>query len=192
MIACEAMRTIADLTAGGTSYTGIAHQNIQDKRASTLVPCGPGGSLHNYVPFYFCVRSPMLFAIYRGIVDGYEQGQQAVIYLMSTVQDVISDQLEYVFTDGHGIMKFTKIYDDPAYFCEIDWPLMNARYWRDTIDDPDRKRRRQAEFLVQGGFPWRLVGAIVVMDDATRDQVQTLLQQSAHKPPVIVNRTWYY
>lgn len=43
-----------------TGYTNIAHQNIQDRRAETPVPCGPGETLHDYVPFYFAPHSPML------------------------------------------------------------------------------------------------------------------------------------
>lgn len=42
----------------------IAYQSIQDRRASTFVHCGPGGVLHDYVPFYFAPRSPMLYALH--------------------------------------------------------------------------------------------------------------------------------
>jgi ssDNA thymidine ADP-ribosyltransferase, DarT len=34
-----------------TNYTNIAYQNIQDRRATTDVPCGGGGVLHDYVPY---------------------------------------------------------------------------------------------------------------------------------------------
>lgn len=192
IIADSAVRTIANLRAASVGYTSIAHTSIQDRRAYTEVPCGPGGCLHDYVPFYFGARSPMLYSIYRGNVEGYEQGQEAVIYLMSTAQVVSQANLGYVFTDGHGIMGFTDFYDDLVHLGEVDWPLMNERYWRDTVDDPDRKRRRQAEFLVSGGFPWTLVEAIVVMNTARVGQVQKLLRRAAHKPPVSVQRNWYY
>ena len=52
----------------------------------------------------------------------------------------------FVFTDGHAIMQLSKFYDDLGYLTEIDWDIMEEKYWRDTIEDPDRKRRRQAEF----------------------------------------------
>ena len=48
------------------AYTDIAHQTIQIRRNNTPVPCMPGGQLHDYVPFYFCRRSPMLYAIHKG------------------------------------------------------------------------------------------------------------------------------
>ena len=192
ILAGGTLRTIADLKATGVAYTSIAHQNIQDRRAYTLVPCGPGGCLHEYVPFYFGARSPMLYTISLGNVEGYDQGQEAVIYLVSTVQTVSNANVGHVFTDGHGIMGFTDFYDDLADLGEVDWPLMKKKYWNDTVDDPDRTRRRQAEFLVHGGFPWTLIEAIVVMNNAREAQVQTLLQRAAHKPPVSVRRNWYY
>ncbi len=127
ILAGGTLRTIADLKATGVAYTSIAHQNIQDRRAYTQVPCGPGGRLHEYVPFYFGARSPMLYTISLGNVEGYEQGQEAVIYLVSTVQTVSNANVGHVFTDGHGIMGFTDFYDDLADLGEVDWPLMKKR-----------------------------------------------------------------
>lgn len=58
----------------GIIYVDIAYQSIQNRRANTRVPCGAGGVLHDYVPFYFAPRSPMLCTIHRGGVPGYEVG----------------------------------------------------------------------------------------------------------------------
>ena len=79
IVASGALRTIAELTATDVAYTSIAHPSIQDRRTYTQVSCGPGGCLHEYVPYYFGVRSPMLYTINLGNIEGYEQGQDAVI-----------------------------------------------------------------------------------------------------------------
>ena len=44
----------------------IYNVELQAKRAARPVVCGPGGSLHDYVPFYFGPRSPMLFQLHTG------------------------------------------------------------------------------------------------------------------------------
>ena len=44
----------------GDHYESIAQIDIQDKRSRAIVPHPPYGSLHEYVPFYFAPRSPML------------------------------------------------------------------------------------------------------------------------------------
>ena len=49
----------------GLAEVGIAHQHIKDRRAGRRVPLPPGGTLDDYVPFYFAPRSPMLYSSFR-------------------------------------------------------------------------------------------------------------------------------
>ena len=173
-------------------YTDIAHQNIQDRRSTTSVPCGPGGTLHDYVPFYFGPRSPMLYTIYRSNVKGFSGTQADIVHLVSSVQKIAGAGFRFVFTDGHGIMTLTDFFDDLSNLDQIDWPLMASKYWADTVEDPDRKRRRQAEFLVYERFPIELVEIIGVMNQAIQNQVQRLFAASGFAIPVKIQRNWYY
>ncbi len=177
----------------GIRHTSIAHQNIQDRRAFRKVPCGRGGVLHDYVPFYFAPRSPMLYTISRGNVVGYDQGQTPVIYLVSSAEAVEAAELPFVGADGHAVMEYTGFFDD-LYFLEyvIDWEIMEATFWADTDEDGDRKRRRQAEFLVHNFFPWRLITEIGVINSQIQTQVREILQNYNYKPPVKVYPNWYY
>lgn len=175
-----------------TDYINIAHQSIQARRATTQVPCGAGGTLHDYVPFYFAPRSPMLYTIEKGNVEGYNQGQRPVIHLVSTAEAVRVANLSFVFTDGHGIITFTEFFDDLSQLNQIDWDVMGSRYWNDTLEDNDRKRRRQAEFLIHNFFPWQLVIEIGVINGTMLAQVDKLLQNATHQPKVTVYRDWYY
>jgi hypothetical protein len=50
---------------------GIAHDHIKQRRARRRVHLGAQGTLADYVPFYFAPRSPMLYAIHTGWVEGY-------------------------------------------------------------------------------------------------------------------------
>jgi hypothetical protein len=134
----------------------------------------------------------MLYAINRGIVPGYTRGQRSVIYLVSTAQAVAAAKLAWVFTDGHGIMQMTECFDDLACLDRIDWGIMRERYWADTLEDGDRKRRRQAEFLVHRFFPWGLAQAIRVLDDAMKDAVEKALENAPRQPNVKVESRWYY
>lgn len=175
-----------------TNYTNIAYENIQDRRATIRVPCGRGGVLHDYVPFYFAPRSPMLYTINRGNVKGYTQGQAAVIHLVSDVFEIDIRGLDFVFTDGHAVMTFTDFFDDLNYLGAIDWDVMESRYWNDTNEDNDRKRRRQAEFLVHNFLPGQLITEIGVINSTIKAQTENILQNFTHKPSVIVRNNWYY
>lgn len=171
------------------SPSSSAHASIQDKRAQTLVPVGPGGVVHDYVPFYFGELSPMLFAIKNGRVQGVPADQRPMIYLVSEVESVAAQRHDWVFTDGHAIVKLTRFFDDLRHLTQVDWTMVGERYWRDNPDDPDRKRRKQAEFLVHRFFPLSLVTEIAVIDKAMAQQVQ---QVAGVTVPVQVRRDWYY
>jgi len=179
-----------DRDAKKINFVGIGHKHIKTRRDNTRVPKGPGGVVSDYVPFYFAPRSPMLCAIHSGAVAGYKGGQVSVIHLCSSTEAVEAEGLEWVFTEGQAAMDFTDFFDDFEDLKKIDWPLMKAKYWHDTNDQPDRKRRRQAEFLVHTFFPWKLVFEIGVCNAATEQKVQEIL--NGNKPPVTVRQGWYY
>ena len=186
------LKSYTVLRQAGASHTNIAHESIQDRRAKKRVPCGPGGTLHAYVPFYFAPRPPMLYTLHRGNVTGYTEGQEPIIHMVSTAQDVVDCGLRFVFTNGHGIMILTDFFDDLSALHQIDWKLMRSRYWADTGADQDRCRRRQAEFLVHQFFPWNLVKEIGVMNDQIGAKVRVIIANVAYQPLVRVRRGWYY
>ncbi|MCL6586707.1 MAG: DUF4433 domain-containing protein [Anoxybacillus sp.] len=173
-------------------YVNIAHARIQDKRSTTFVPLPPHGILHDYVPFYFAPKSPMLYAIHKGRVEGYEKGQDEIVYLVSRTDLICRSGLAYMFTDGHAIMGFTDFYNDLMDLNKIDWEVMQSQFWFDTEEDPDRKRRRQAEFLVHQFVPVELIVGIAVKHNGSKQTVEKLLQQCHYDKQVAVRPHWYY
>ncbi|MCA1202403.1 type II toxin-antitoxin system toxin DNA ADP-ribosyl transferase DarT [Priestia flexa] len=176
----------------GVEYENIAHTNIQDRRLTTNVPLHPNGNLHEYVPFYFSPRSPMLYAIHKGRVEKYEKGQSQIIYLVSRTDIIHNAGLEYVFTDGHAIMWFTEFYKDLKNLDKIDWDVMASHYWSDTPEDPDRRRRRQAEFLVHNIVPIDLFLGIAVKNEEMKQKVLKVLNKYNFDKLVLRKGSWYY
>lgn len=185
----------ADLVAEvarGASVVGIAHQHIKDRRARKAVVVAARGTLAHYVPFYFAPRSPMLYAIYRGVVAGYGGGQERVVHLVSTVETACKVGQRWFFTDGHAEMEISKQFDQLTSLDKLDWNIMTETWWKDTTQDGDRKRRRQAEFLVHRAFPWTAVTQIGVMSDRIAALVRAALNGAEHMPNVVVRTDWYY
>ncbi len=58
----------------GLPFRTIHNVSIQNLRQARSLPCGPGGTMHDYVPFYFGVLSPMLLQLKTGRVTGYNEG----------------------------------------------------------------------------------------------------------------------
>lgn len=176
----------------GLTQQDIGHVKLKTSRSRKPVKVGPGGFLCDYVPFYFAYRTPMLSAIHNRTVAGYSGGQEEVIYLVTKTDDIQQAGLPFVFTNGHAAVEISRQFTELDDLTEIDWEMIREKYWTDTDDDNDRKRRKQAEFLVHEFLPWPLIRGIAVQTQPMADQVSVLLQGQAHPPPVRVMPAWYF
>lgn len=89
---------------------------------------------------------------------------------------------------------FTDWFDQLSALDQVDWTIVYQRYWADNIDDPDRQRRKQAEFLVHRFCDWSHVKEIVVIDQRVKTLVEEILSRfpaRLHRP-VVIRRDWYY
>lgn len=136
----------------------------------------------------------MLLNLHTNRVEGYREGQAPLIYLVTSIPRVTEAQRPWVFSDGHGLAALTDFYDDAAKLVEVDWALVSERYWADSPDDNDRKRRKQAEFLVWEHLPWTAIGGIGVLNGAVKARVEKILAEhpGVHAPRVRVRWNWYY
>jgi hypothetical protein len=180
--------------ADSLPYRACLDVEVQSARLKVQIPCGPGGVIHDYVPFYFGYLSPMMFKLKTGQVADYDEGQEPLIYLVSTAQAVGTAGVDFVFSDGHGLARFTDWFDDLKQLDAVDWGMVNQRYWSDNLTDMDRQRRKQAEFLIHKSCPWDLIDNIVVIDHAMEKRVQVIQDgfPRALRKPIRVERNWYY
>src|SRR5581483_4670974 len=142
----------------------------------------------DYVPFNFCPRSVMLYAIHRNLVPGYREGQPRVVHLVSNIGVALTSGRPWAFTDIHAELAYARYFDSLAYLDQVDWTVMPLRDWRGEV----RKKKRQAEFLVHDWLPWHCVLSIGVYNSAAASQVQQICGGVGHQPVVEVRREWYY
>ena len=188
------------IAKGGLVCKTLAHTvkvdaslaNIQERRQRKVVACGPGGVLHDYAPFYFGHRSPMMYLISKGEVPSYKGTQHELIYLVARIENILEEGLPFVFTDGHPIKFPSKFYESLEDLSKVDWQVIKGRWWNDTPEFPDRERRRQAEFLVHQYCPWSLISYIGVVNEGKKKEVERILAGESHIPQVLLRRHWYY
>jgi len=176
-------------------YRTIHDLSVQAVRRSHAIPCGPGGVVHDYVPFYFGPLSPMLFRLHTGRVAGYTGGQSPLVYLVTSCQAIEEAGLGFVFSDGHGLATYSQWFESLDHLDQIDWPLVGAKYWADDPQvDSDRQRRKQAEFLVHRFCPWEVIRGIAVIDVEMKGRVEQILASAPQemRKKVAVRRGWYY
>ncbi|MDL2313832.1 DUF4433 domain-containing protein [Desulfovibrio sp. OttesenSCG-928-C14] len=180
--------------ARGVANKNIAHSHIKERRRNTLVPVGPRGVVADYVPFYYCTRSPMLYAIHSGNVSGYADGQKSVVHLCSTVE-IAHKNIQWCSSTGHtDITSLCTFFDTVDGFSSLDWNAIGSKSWGfpHFTQDSDLKRRKQAEFLAYRFFPWELFIGIGVFDEEVLQTVQSILEPATRKPRIAVTRNWYY
>lgn len=156
----------------------IAYEGIQLRRSNTGVPCGPQGTVHDYVPFYFSKRNEMLKAtVYGRVAD-----QQLIVFLRYKLSRLLT--FPFVFTDASAnTADPPNFYADAAQLDQLDWEIIDSQKW--SAPDDDARHRRMAEFLVHGTVPLDAVDSIVVWNNGVKDHVQECLDRSGKNIPIV-------
>ena len=188
----------------GINYHNIAHAGAQGVRSAKAVIDPPGGSIHDYVPFYFAPRSPMLMAIHGGKVAGCSYRQDDIVHFELLVRAVVQHTRDFVFFDRNATKVYSQAYTDPHQLKDvIDWGLLTeppqldgfCKYFSDKPEPAkytDRLEKRQAEFLVKHQVPLAWFTRLGVINDSKAEQVRALISQFGLNLPVAVMPDWYF
>ena len=186
---------VADAVAQsrGLLTNEVGNRGIKERRRTRVVPVPPGGVVADYVPFYFAPRSPMMYSIYRGNVPEYVDGISPLVYLVTTVERLLELGCTVVTTDRNAVLGYADFHRSlDALDVSIDWPLMVATMWNDTIDEPDRMERRMAECLVHEVVPWEAFTEVHVRTAERKSEVKELLGPGVTANQVRVTPDWYF
>jgi hypothetical protein len=170
----------------------IGNPELTDKRASHLVPVGEGGFLNDYVPFYFTPFSPMMKNIHSGWGGIKQRPNDEIVILVSSLHQVHSLGLPFVFTDGHAYYEWSNFYTGLDNLDKIDWPLLQARNFKRDPDDPGKFERYQAEALVHKYCPIQALLGMVCYTDTTKQLLDSWLQKHNVAMPVHARAKWYF
>jgi hypothetical protein len=181
----------------GQLVTEVGDPEIKASRRNRVVPVAPGGSVGDYVPFYYAPRSPMMYRIACDCRDSnsgrYQGGDRKLVFLCSTVGAIANSGLVWVATDGNAaaeISRFSTNLEEVEQM--IDWPLMSAQMWHNTSEDQDRQRRRMAELLVHREMALSLVNEVAAYSDEEASKAAVALGGHVLAQSVVVRPSWYY
>ena len=173
--------------------TAIGMDDIKRRRLEKLyLNTHPDLHVGDCVPFYFCPRSVMLY------VDPSGESSQFGLCWRAGSNCSSGSGFEAVGRLGgkHNLRwAFTLSNAGASYFedrChltqleEIDWEAVQAQDWQEC------KEGKQAEFLIERRFPWRLVERIGIRSQRVLQQTTAVLRSIGHKPRVEIRDDWYY
>lgn len=190
-------RLLADgaILGRGGPAVAIGMPTIKQRRIERCeVKCHPGTKVGDYVPFYFCPRSVMLYVIHQGnhAELTYRGGQDPIVHLVADLREVVRWAEEsgrrWAFSLSNAGAAYAEFRDRLDQLDEVDWRAVAANDWRDNAV----KEAKQAEFLVQGFVPWHLVHRIGARTAAVAARVLEAIAVSDHRPMVTVEPGWYY
>jgi len=174
--------------------TNIGMSTIKQRRLSLPVQCRPNTTVGQYVPFYFCPRSVMLYLLHRGNHSelNYAGGQAPIVHLQADLRRVVGwaeqAKLPWTFTPSNAGAFYTQHYRDLQHLNQVDWTAVGASDFRPSAV----KEGKQAEFLLFQQFPVQLIERIGVANQQICHLVTQMVQSAQLAVPVRVEPTWYY
>lgn len=182
---------VAVIAQGGPKVS-IGMGKLKQRRLTLPVTCHPGDCVGDYVPFYFCPRSVMLYMMWRGnhAEMAYKGGQEPIVHLEADLHEVVGWASQHgrrwAFSLTNAAAPFSEFRASLDKLDEVNWQAVGAKYWQSCRDE------KQAEFLVHGAFPWTLVRRIGVESNKIAAQVAAALQGAQHRPTTERRSDWYY
>lgn len=181
--------THATSSACNKSYVAIGDRSLISSRNEYLL--SNGKEIGVYIPFYFFYRMPMLFVIQRGYKGVSKTTPEDIVYCLVKVNEVIAKNMEFVFTDGHAKSRLSTVYfkkDIDKIDQILDWDAIKRLSWVDE-KDTDLKRRKEAEFLIEGDIPADSICGYVVYNEDAR---QKLIALGIDESKVVVRPSFYF
>ncbi|WP_323856719.1 type II toxin-antitoxin system toxin DNA ADP-ribosyl transferase DarT [Xenorhabdus doucetiae] len=135
------------------NWIDIGNPELILKRANHLVPIPPGGTLNDYIPFYFTPFSPMLKNIHSGWGGIKQRNNSEIVILVSSLHKLNEMEVPFIFTDSHAYYMWSNFYSDLADLDKIDWAIIQAKDFKRDPNDPAKFERYQAEALIHNHCP---------------------------------------
>ncbi len=174
------------------NYVEIGNPDLIGKRNVRPVPLPPGGTLSDYVPFYFTPRTPMLLNIKTGF-NGIRQRQNAEIaILVSSLRHIEARDYPFLFTDKHAYPLTTRYFNDLARLDVIDWTILQHSDFKRDLDDLGKVERYQAEALIHGQVPLDGLLGIACSSHAVAGELQAQVDAAGVELKVASRPRWYF
>lgn len=163
----------------GIQHKNIANMTIQERRANMDVPVGPGGKVHDYVPFYFSSINPMLLKkLNEKNVD-----QQFIIYLCVKIQRLEEEDAVFTAASANTI-ETPSFYNDVKDLDKLDWAAIDKKSW--GVSSDDERHKKMAEALIHKRVDISEIDAILVFNNGIKDAVKKVFEENGVQAPTIV------
>lgn len=174
------------------NYRDIGNPDLIARRAHRQVPIPPGGTLSDYIPFYFTPHTPMLLNIKTGY-GGMKQTPMAdIVILVSSLHTVVAQGGAFVFTDRHAYLRTAEFFNDLVELVRIDWAILRRRDFQRDPNDPGKMERYQAEALVHRHLPVNALAGLACHGKLQERRLAAELEKTGQPLTIAVKPGWYF
>lgn len=174
------------------SFRTIGNPDLIARRQHRTVPIAPGGTLADYVPFYFTPYSIMLYNLKTGYGGVPKQRNEDIAILITSLHRVAERGIGFVFTDRHAYVQTASFFNALDDLKHLDWALLQSRDFRNDPEDPGKKERYQAEALVYRHLPADALMGVVCYDANTMARLKAEADRRKLGLQVLAKPTWYF
>lgn len=160
------------------NYHEIGNTELIGRRAERRVPIAPGGTLSDYVPFYFTPHSPMLYNIKTGHGGVQRRPMSDIVILTTSLHRVADAGCRFVFTDRHAYLAAAQFFDNTRDLEYVDWQALQARDFRRDPNNLAKFERYQAEALIHRHLPVAALADLVCHGEAQRKYLESLVRDA--------------
>ena len=173
------------------NFRNIGNLDLIDKRSHRTVTVGKGGTLSDYIPFYFTPFSIMMYNIHTGY-NVRQVPNEEIVILVSSLHRVAELEIPFVFTDQHAYPVVANYFTDLKDLHRVDWDLLSRRDFKHDPDDPGKKERYQAEALMWKHLPVEALLGICSYSPEEDEKIKAELAKRKLVMKTIVQKTWYF
>jgi hypothetical protein len=153
----------------------IGNQEIIDERANRPVPIEPGGTLGDYVPFYFTPFTPMYQNIYTGYRNIPQVPKDDLFFIVANLSDLTARSIRWVFSDRHAKLDYANFSGNLTDLVHLDWACLQARDYKRDVDKPEKFERYQAEALIHKHLPLDAFSGLICHSPETKEKLELIL-----------------
>lgn len=173
-------------------FVRIGNLELIGKRDRKAVPIPPGGSLSDYIPFYFTPHSMMMYNITTGYGGIRQFPNSEIVILVSSLRSLSNNGVQAVFTDRHAYLRTARFFSSLDDLCEIDWALLQRRDFKRHPDDPEKTDRYQAEALVHRHLPAEHLAGIVCHGQNEKRTLERHREEIGMELKIVAQPSWYF
>jgi hypothetical protein len=173
------------------NFRNIGNVDLIHRRSLRPVEVPPGGTLSDYVPFYFTPYSIMMFNIITGKNVKKVPNEEIVIFV-SSLRHIADQGIPFVFTNQHAYPPMAKYFTDLNCLDEIDWPILQSRDFKQDPDDPGKKERYQAEALICRCVPMAALRGVCCYTTAVERDLRAEVERRGLSFKVAAQQNWFF